>query len=211
MECPRCLWLYANENIKQPRGIFPSLPGGMDGMFKKYFDEYRAKGELPPEIAGKIPGAKLFNDMEKLKQWREFNFGRGGIRAQFPELDIVLAGAIDELLVDQEGKCIVFDFKTRGYATKEDSHEHYRTQLDLYALLFHKNNFPPAPQGYLLFFWPEQYAHHTAKFKAELVQLDVVPERGYQVLKKVREIVDGSKPPSHSECEFCVYAQQRAS
>ncbi len=208
-ECPRCLWLFANEAVPRPRGIFPSLPDGMDNAFKKYFDIYRLKGELPPEIAGKIPGARLFNDMSKLKIWRESNFGRGGLKSEFPELDILLSGAIDELLVDQSGKYVVFDFKTRGYPNKEDTHEHYRTQLDLYALLFLKNNLAPAETGYLLFFWPENYDQGNARFNTELVALDLVPERGYQVLKRIREIVSAPIPEAHAQCEFCLYGQKR--
>lgn len=34
MECPRCFWLQFNKNIHRSRDIFPSLPGGMDGVIK---------------------------------------------------------------------------------------------------------------------------------------------------------------------------------
>ena len=53
-ECPRCLWLYANDNISRPFGVFPSLPSGMDRVLKVYFDKYRVNGELPREIVGKV-------------------------------------------------------------------------------------------------------------------------------------------------------------
>lgn len=204
LECPRCLWLQVNENIKRPRGIFPSLPDGMDNVFKNYFDEFRKNGGLPPEIDGKVDG-KLFPDAKQLEAWRNFNFGRGGIRAQFPEYDITLAGAIDDLLVDTDGKFIPFDFKTRGYPTKEDTHEHYRPQLDLYALLFRENGHEPSNHGYLLFFWPESYATGNANFKTELIKMDVSPSRAESLLKKVHEIVIGSKPEAHAACEYCLY------
>ena len=58
LECPRCLWLHMNEDRKRPRGAYPSLPDGMDNVFKKYFDEYRSRHELPPEIEGKV-GEKI--------------------------------------------------------------------------------------------------------------------------------------------------------
>lgn len=204
LECPRCLWLQVNEDIKRPRGIFPSLPDGMDNVFKKYFDEYRARDEMPPEIEGKIEGT-LFNDLKQLNSWREFNFGRGGIKAQIPEYEIMLSGAIDDLVVSSDGKFVPFDFKTRGYPTKPDTHEHYRYQLDLYSLLFQKNGFEPADYGYLLFFWPESYSLGMANFKTNLVKLDVSPSRGMSVLKKVYDIVTGSKPDSHGICEYCFY------
>src|SRR3989344_4933328 len=81
LECPRCLWLFYREGLARPDGIFPSLPGGMDGILKAYFDKYRDTGKLPPEIAGKVEG-KLFTDAEQLNQWRS-RFG--GLMADFPE------------------------------------------------------------------------------------------------------------------------------
>ncbi len=204
LECPRCLWLHFNESVKRPRGAYPSLPDGMDNVFKKYFDEYRGKEELPPEIAGRITG-KLYTDLKQLHQWREFNFGRGGIRAEFPEMNMMVSGAIDELMIAPDGKFIPFDFKTRGYPTKEDTHEHYRHQLDLYALLFEKNGHQPAEHGYLLFFWPETYGLGQASFKTNLVKMDVSPSRGYGVLQKAHQIITGPQPDVHADCEYCAY------
>ncbi len=204
LECPRCLWLQVNENVKRPRGIYPSLPDGMDNVFKKYFDGYRATGVLPPEIEGKVEGT-LFGDVRQLNAWREFNFGRGGIRTEIPEYDMVIAGAIDDLLVAPDGKFIPFDFKTRGYPTKEDTHEHYRYQLDLYALLFQKNGREPADYGYLLFFWPQSYEMGIANFKTQLIKMDVSPSRGMSVLKKAYDIITGPAPASHEACEYCAY------
>jgi CRISPR/Cas system-associated exonuclease Cas4 (RecB family) len=178
----------------------------MDETFKNYFDEYRQTGELPPEIAGRID-AKLFDDMEKLDIWRNINFGRGGFKAEFPEYGIAVSGAIDELLVAPDGKYIPIDFKTRGYAVKEDTHEHYRHQLDFYALLFEKNGLPPARFGYLLFFWPQKYGGGKADFKTELVEMDISSARAGRILKQVREILDSSKPPAHSDCEYCRYRE----
>ncbi len=206
LECPRCLWLHINESKKRPRGAYPSLPDGMDNVFKKYFDEYRKQGMLPPEIEGKVEG-KLFSDPQKLHEWREFNFGRGGIKAEIKEFDMILSGAIDDLLVAPDGKFVPFDFKTRGYPTKEDTHEHYRSQLDLYALLFKKNGYDPADYGYLLFFWPESYNLGMANFKTELVKMDISPSRGLSVLEKVHKIVTGQIPPAHQMCEYCTYRE----
>ena len=206
LECHRCLWLFYNENIKRPFGIFPSLPGGMDGVFKVYFDSYRAKGELPPEIQGKVEGT-LFPDVKKLTGWREFNFGRGGIRAEFPEFDMVLAGAIDELLISPDGKYVPFDFKTRGYPLKDDTHEHYRHQIDLYALLFQKNGMEPADYGYLLLFWPQSYEIGMANFNTQVVRMDVSPSRGHGVLEKAYKIITGPMPPAHEKCEYCNYRE----
>lgn len=206
LECPRCLWLQVREGKKRPRGIYPSLPDGMDNVFKNYFDEYRLRGELPPEIDGKVDG-KLFDDAGQLKTWRDFNFGRGGIRATIPEYDMELNGAIDELLVAPDGRFVPFDFKTRGYPTKSDTHEHYRHQLDLYSLLFQKNCFEPADYGYLLFFWPRSYSLGMTNFKTDLVRMDVSPSRGMSVLKAAHDIVTAPMPLQAPTCEYCNYRE----
>lgn len=203
LECPRCLWLHFREGTKRPQGPFPSLPGGMDGALKRYFDEHRELGTLPPEVEGKIE-ATLFTDRSKLDIWR--NNWRG-LRAEFPQYDIELKGAIDELLVAPDGSVMPFDFKTRGYPTKENTHLHYQSQLDLYALLFERNGLRVGPYGYLLFFWPISYALGSAQFATELVKLEVGAARGEDVLARAAKILQGDAPPAHADCVFCLYRE----
>jgi RecB family exonuclease len=192
--------------VKRPRGAFPSLPDGMDNLFKNYFDSWRAKNGLPPEIDGKIEG-KLFDNFEKLNIWRNINFGKGGLSAVFPEYRLVLKGAIDDLIVAPDGKFVPLDFKTRGYPTKEDTHRHYQHQLDCYALLFEKNSLPPAEYGYLLFFWPEEYRNSSARFSSELIKMEVSTRRARTLLAKTRAILNNPLPEYHQDCEFCVYRE----
>lgn len=199
--CPRCLWLLYREGIARPEGIFPSLPSGMDGVFKAYFDKYRKTDILPPEIEGKVEG-KLFKDNKKLEMWRDRFYG---LQSEFPELKISLKGLIDDLLITPDKKYIPFDFKTRGYPVKEDTHLHYQKQLDLYALLFERNGLPPADFGYLLFFYPTNYGEGAANFSSELVKMDVSAKRGYEILKKAHAIITGEMPSSHSDCKYCQY------
>lgn len=206
LECPRCLWLYFNKGLRQPMGPFPSLPGGMDQVFKKYFDSFRAQDILPPELEGKV-NAKLFKDMEKLNVWRE-NFK--GIQASFPEYGLFLKGAIDDLLVENDGKFVILDFKTRGFPTKENSHTYYQHQLDLYSLLFDKNNYDVASYAYLLFFWPKEYTSAGSRFESDLVKIDVSPERGRKVLESVMHIIKGPLPYAIPSCGFCRYRDFRA-
>lgn len=203
LECPRCLWLHFREGVKRPSGPFPSLPGGMDGTFKAYFDEHRAAGTLPPEIDGKVEG-KLFTDRSKLDVWRN---NWKGLRTEFPEYGLELKGAIDDLLVAKDGRFMPFDFKTRGYPTKEDTHKHYQHQLDLYALLLENHGMPPSDTGYLLFFWPTAYALGAAQFATDVVKMSVDPDRGEQVLQKTHAILKGDTPQAHAECAFCEYRE----
>lgn len=200
-ECPRCLWLYFNEGIQRPRGIFPTLPSGMDEILKKYFDKFRTRNQIPPEIEGKVKG-QLYPDLEKLKPLRQ-NFK--GLVAKFPDHNIKLKGALDELLVNEQGEHVIFDFKTRGYPLKADTHEHYRDQLNLYTLLLERNGFPSANYGYLFFLYPTEFDAGKVTFKSEVVEVKVHWENGLSVLRGVREILDGPLPKVHTDCEYCLY------
>ncbi|MBI2055027.1 MAG: PD-(D/E)XK nuclease family protein [Candidatus Sungbacteria bacterium] len=209
LECSRCLWLQFNKDIKRPRGIYPSLPDGMDNAFKNYFDQFRDKGILPPELDGKVD-AKLFGDVKQLHTWREFNFGRGGIRAEISEYEMTVAGAIDDILVAPDGSLIPLDFKTRGYPTKEDTHKHYQSQLDLYALLFERNGQRVATKGYLLFFWPDVYHKDGVHLKTDLVEVSVSSKRAMAVLKHVHSLIMGELPLAAPTCEYCSYREAAA-
>ena len=141
-DCPRCFWLEQNERWKRPEGIFPSLPSGMDRVLKKHFDSFRDKGKLPPELSNcpECLGMRLFGTYEDEKSlleiWRN---NRKGIQMKDAEGNI-LKGAVDNILVLGK-KLVVLDYKTRGYALKEDTHHHYQDQLDIYNLLLRENGF----------------------------------------------------------------------
>lgn len=102
-ECKRCFWLHMNRNIRRPRGIYPSLPTGMDLIIKKYFNVYRIKGKIPPLIAGKVKG-KLADINLNL------NFTDR-------ENDLKIIGRLDDCLF-MDGVYIPLDHKTRGSLPK---------------------------------------------------------------------------------------------
>ena len=139
LECPRCFWLQVVKNIKRPETPFPSLPRGMDKILKEHFDRFMEKQQLPPELCNnnECSGLKLFDDKEKLKIWRN---NLKGIEYKDEESGVLLHGAIDNILVKGK-KLVVLDYKTRGYALKEDTHKYYQIQMDLYNLLLRKNNY----------------------------------------------------------------------
>ena len=131
-ECPRCFWLDKHKIWKRPSGIFPSLPSGMDKILKIHFDKFMEKGTLPPELCenGECQNMKIFNDKEKMKIWQSNFKGVSWTDKKGNELH----GAVDNILVKGK-KLIVLDYKTRGYALKEDTAEHYRLQQNVYNFL----------------------------------------------------------------------------
>src|SRR3989344_4003512 len=148
-ECPRCFWLDKHGVWKRPSGVFPSLPSGMDRILKTHFDKFRDKGKLPPELCDNhnCKDMKLFNDKELLRIWQS---NLKGIRWK-DEQGNIFYGAVDNVLV-KEKKLIVLDYKTRGYALKEDTAEHYQNQLDIYNFLLRKEGYDTEDYALLLFY-----------------------------------------------------------
>ncbi len=204
LECPRCFWLQMNENIHRPRGIFPSLPGGMDLVIKDYFDKYREKDELPPELQGKIEG-KLLHDHNLLNRWRNW---RTGLEFTDESLGVTLFGALDDCL--QVGdKFTPLDYKTRGSEPKEgDSQKYYGNQLDCYSLLLEENGYPVEKFGYLVYYYPEHVEENgTVVFNVKPVKLNLDPDRARQTLKNAIKLLSGPVPSHHTECEYCIWGR----
>ena len=206
LECPRCFWLQLVKKIRRPRGIFPSLPSGMDKILKEHFDRFMEKGQLPPEMKehGIGKGYKLFSDKSTLDIWRS---NQKGVQYKDKTSGILLRGAVDNILENGK-KLIVLDYKTRGYPLKEDTHKHYQTQMDLYNFLLRKNGHDTEDYTYLLFYYPKEVTKAgRVIFNTKLIKLKTSAERGRKVFKKAIELLGMKKAPKASEdCEYCKFA-----
>ncbi|MCK4521803.1 MAG: PD-(D/E)XK nuclease family protein [Nanoarchaeota archaeon] len=206
LECPRCFWLHIVKGVKRPSGPFPSLPSGMDKILKEHFDSFMEKGELPPELKEEdsVKGCSLFNDKEKLKEWRS-NFK--GIPYTDPKSGVLLHGAVDNILVKGK-KLIVLDYKTRGYPLKEDTHKHYQTQMDLYNFLLRKNGHETKDYTYLLFYHPDRVLESgKVVFNTDLIKIKTDPKEGEKVFLDAVKCLKGKEPKINKECEWCGWNQ----
>lgn len=197
-ECPRCFWLTKHEVWKRPAGIFPSLPSGMDRILKKHFDRFRDKGTLPPELMENgCKDCKLFNEDKLLKIWQS-NFK--GIRWEDKNGNI-LFGAVDNILVRGK-KLIVLDYKTRGYALKEDTAAHYQNQLDIYNFLLRKNGYQTEDFGYLLFYVPDDVTKTgEVIFDTKLVKMKISVKNAEHIFQNAIKLLNSNCPKK--TCEWC--------
>ncbi len=198
-ECPRCFWLTQHKVWNRPSGIFPSLPSGMDSILKTHFDRFRDKGQLPPELCsnGECNNLKLFDDGEKLKIWRS---NLKGI-SWTDKKGNILHGAVDNLLMKGK-KIIVLDYKTRGFPCKEDTHEHYKDQLDIYNFLLRKNGYETEDYAFLLFYVPKEVmATGEVIFDTTLKKMKVDVKNAERIWKKALELLNGDCPKEG--CEWC--------
>lgn len=198
-ECPRCFWLTQHKVWSRPSGIFPSLPSGMDSILKIHFDKFMRKGELPPELCnnGDCKNMKLFDDDEKLKIWRS---NLKGISWTDKEGNI-LHGAVDNILIKGK-KLIVLDYKTRGFPLKEDTHEHYKDQLDFYNFLLRKNGYETEDFAFLLFYHPrEVLPTGEVVFNTDLKKMKVDIKNAETIFNKAIKLLNSDCPKE--SCEWC--------
>ncbi len=203
-ECPKCFWLHYNEKVQRPRGIFPSLPGGMDLVIKKYFDQYR--GELPPEIEGKVTG-KLLPDLALMEKWRNW---RTGLEYSDKNLDAILSGALDDCLVDGDFY-IPLDYKTKGSSPKDgDSEKYYQTQLDAYSFLLNSNGYKTRDFAYLVYYYPDEVTKNgVVRFSVTPVKVGTDLKRAEKTFRGAVELLKRPIPKNHTGCEYCSWVSNR--
>lgn len=198
--CPRCFWLEKHKVWKRPETPFPSLPSGMDKILKIHFDKFMGKNKLPPELCyhKHCENMKLFDDNEKLKTWRNNLKG-----IQWKDKDgNILFGAVDNILIKGK-KLIVLDFKTRGYALKEDTADRYQNQLDVYNYLLRKNGYETEDYGFLLFYVPKEVLETgEVIFETELVKRKVDIMNAEKLFKKAIKLLNSECPKK--TCEWCI-------
>lgn len=211
LECPKCFWLEHAKGIRRPRGIFPSLPGGMDLLIKKYFDKHRALGKLPPELEGKMDGIELFPDGELLNKWRSW---RTALACEDQETGAVLSGMLDDLGVKKAGKGELFDkteyapldYKTRGFDVKEGGESFYKNQLNCYGLLLRENGMRPAECAYLIYYIPKEVAEKgMTRFDVVPKKVEINPDEALKVFRDAVALIKSPMPVIHSECEYCAW------
>ena len=175
----------------------------MDAILKNHFDSFRDRGKLPPELVQEKVEAKLFDDIELLKVWRN---NRKGIRWTDP-VGNVLIGAVDNLL-EKDGKLIVLDYKTRGFPLKEDTAEHYQDQLDIYNFLLRKNGYETEDYAYLLFYYPTEVNESgEVIFETELVKLNISIRNAERIFTEAIAVLVGEMPSPSENCEYCKWKE----
>lgn len=213
-KCPRCWWLEKKHKLKLPRGAFPSLPGGMDRALKAHMDEHRAKGTLPPELIGKVPG-KLFENQAQLKRWR---FWKTGLQAEVAP-GIIISGAFDDLLFDPATKLYsMIDYKTRGAAPLPGGTEqYYGIQANCYDAMLTANKMPTNLKGYFAYYWPlsagpwlmtEERDMHF-RFATDIIVVDTDPNKAAALAIRAAQCLEAELPKASANCEVCPFITER--
>ena len=94
------------------------------------------------------------------------------------------------------------DYKTRGYALKEDTAEHYQNQLDIYNLLLRKNGYETEDFALLLFYVPREVTETgEVIFDTELVKRKIDIKNAEKLFNEAIKLLNGDCPKEC--CEWC--------
>lgn len=206
--CTRCFHdAYSETKVPKPRGIFPSLPGGMDLVMKNYADRYR--GKLPPFLKGKVPGV-LMPDLILMNKWRNWRTGPTFVDEKH---EVSMIGALDDCLV-VGGVYIPLDWKTKGSIPKDSGAQYYQTQMDCYNLMLNFNGFPVRNEAHLIYISPKESFEISGsfalnfEFNVTVYELECNKERAHELLIKAVECLRGPRPKVTGRCEHCLYLEE---
>lgn len=200
---PLAFWLEKNRSIKLPRGMFSSLPGGMDRILKEHYDSHRNRGMIPMEIEPHVEGI-LFQDGISLKRWR--NWRTTELRYVDKELGAEIVGALDDLIViPRTGEYSPLDYKTRGaeYPTGKSPAIFYQHQLDCYAAMLNASGYKSSGRGYIASYYPSKHDDIApanvqdrifVPFRCECFEIRTSIQDAVDLLRRAVECLNGPMP-----------------
>jgi len=217
--CPRCFWLARNHGVKWPRGIYPSLPSGIDAVAKTYLDTWRAKGEMPLELKSQLPeGAILFKDQALLDKWRAWQTGP---QCQFKAHDgkiLTLRGGLDDLLEFPDRTVAVLDVKTNGFGPKEGStKKYYGRQASGYKSMLEGEGRTVSDLAHFAYFWPKEIKPNgVIDFNCQVKSIEIVSGATVGDAIAAHKCLSGPMPraipynrKTDTGCEQCAYVMGR--
>lgn len=209
VRCARCFHDQYVSKVIKPRGIFPTLPGGMDLILKTYVDQHR--GSLPHGLAGQLPGV-LLRDSVQMNKWRHWKTGPTYFDK---ENNIELIGALDDCLDD----CyfhIPLDWKSKGSEPKDDGSQYYQLQMDCYNLMLDAQGVKTRDEAYLCYFWPKEARGNSQNgrvstnlievlFNLKVYKITCSKDNARKVMLEAAKCLRGTRPQSNDSCEHCKY------
>lgn len=212
IKCPRCFYLDQRLGVKRPDTYPLTLNLAVDALLKKEFDIHRTK-QVPHPLMAKYGVDALPFKHEKIDEWRNLDFGRGGIHYWHPETNFDVYGVVDDVWINPNGELIIVDYKATAKATaptlEGDLGEQYKRQMEVYQWLFGKNNFKVAPIGYFVYVNGRKDA---LAFDAKLeFDVSILPCAGdsrwiSKTLGEMkRTLLSLTSPESSTDCDFCAY------
>jgi len=210
MKCSRCFYLDRRLGIGQPGGFPFNLNSAVDNLLKNEFDGYRAKGEAHPLMKEAGIDAVPFKD-DRMDEWRDAL--RRGCTYAFPQTNLLITGAVDDIWIMPDGELIIVDYKATskdGEITLDaDWQISYKRQMEIYQWLFRRNDFKVDPVGYFLYCNGEADKltfDKKLEFDIKLIPYQADDSWVEGTIKNLYQCLQGNDLPDEGEdCDFCAY------
>ena len=142
--CARCAWIRLHVKPLPWQG-FPGIFSSIDRYTKQVIvGHLQREGRLPPWMTG------VGDAVEHLDppHWSRF-------KATDEATDVTLRGEADAVFRLADGACVIVDYKTSRYNPDNRSqHRVYRAQLNAYAWIAQRLDFPPVSRLALVYMEP---------------------------------------------------------
>jgi CRISPR/Cas system-associated exonuclease Cas4 (RecB family) len=212
MNCPRCFYLDRRLGIGQPPSFPFNLNNAVDTLLKKEFDDYRERG-LPHPLMTEFGVKAVPFRHDKMNEWRDAL--RGGVDYHHAESNLVLAGGIDDIWLNEREELIIVDYKATSKIDRVNIDAPwqigYKRQLEIYAWLFQKNNFKVSKTGYFVYcnaLTTAQKFSQNLNFDIVLLPYEMSSEWVDGALTKARDCLHSQDIPPYSEgCAYCGYSK----
>lgn len=212
VNCPRCFYLDRRLGVSQPPSFPFNLNNAVDTLLKKEFDHYRGRG-LPHPIMTKFGIKAVPFQHESLETWRDSL--RGGIEYYHEKSNLILAGGVDDLWLNQDSEICVVDYKATAKAERPtldaDWQMSYKRQIEMYVWLFRKNNFKVSDDSYFVYCNADVHKPNfqsTLFFDVQIITYKTNTDWIEDVLVKASACLRQAEIPPFSEtCNYCLYNQ----
>ncbi len=177
-ECQRCFYITKKYPIKFKTYDDDKLINANtnDGVLKDEFDKCRRADRSHPLMISNGIAAVPFSH-SNIPLWLNSSYGQGGISYYDKTRNLLLKGVPDEILINDQGKLIVVDFKTSSksiISMDDESGTNYRRQVSFYSYLLQKNGYPVHAVGYIILNKP-----HVSKYSFSDIIFNKIPDDEY--------------------------------
>ena len=152
-------------------------------------------------------------DHPQINVWRDSL--RGGITYEYPGLDLLITGGVDDVWINDKKELIIVDYKatakTEEVSIDADWQIAYKRQMEVYQWLFRKNGFTVCETGYFL------YCNGLTDRETFDQRLDfdvtIIPYKGSgawidKAIQDIHACLSSDKIPQQGpDCVYCQYRE----
>ena len=210
-DCECCYWLQHNGGVKRPKGIMAGLPIGIDSTFRQYYRSHADAGTVPTEISAdpRFAGWTLSNDTDLVS--KQYRLAPQDHIISANGKHYTLSGAMDEMLVDDQGRNVIVDFKTKASKNSSDKGPHPSAirQMAAYAWIMESNSIPVSDVAFLAHLYPVNASDGPmVQFSRDFFPVDVSSPYRVAIQSLMEEVIvclEGPEPAKNPDCGFCDY------